>query len=51
MELLAAGASSGTIARRLGISEITVRRHASSAAAKLGVPDRASVIRLLRSSP
>jgi DNA-binding NarL/FixJ family response regulator len=47
LELLAAGAPSGEVARRLGISDVTVRRHASSAAAKLGVADRASAIRLL----
>lgn len=48
LELLAAGASSGVIARRLGISEITVRRHTSAAVAKLGVRDRTAAIELLR---
>jgi DNA-binding NarL/FixJ family response regulator len=51
LELLAAGASTGEIAHRLSITDVTVRRHASSAAAKLGVPDRASAVRLLSRSP
>lgn len=50
LELLAAGAATGEIARRLGVAEVTVRRHASSAAAKLGVPDRAAAVRLLSRS-
>ena len=48
LELLSAGVSTGEVARRLGIAEVTVRRHATSFAAKLGVGDRASAIRLLR---
>jgi DNA-binding NarL/FixJ family response regulator len=50
LELLTAGASTGEIAHRLSVSDVTVRRHASSAAAKLGVPDRASAVRLLSRS-
>jgi DNA-binding NarL/FixJ family response regulator len=35
------------VARRLGISEVTVRRHMSSAMSKLDVPDRASAVELV----
>jgi DNA-binding NarL/FixJ family response regulator len=49
LHLLAAGAGTGEIARRLGISDVTVRRHASSLVSKLGVPDRGSAIELMRS--
>jgi DNA-binding NarL/FixJ family response regulator len=48
LELVGAGTSSAEIARRLGISEVTVRRHASSAVAKLGLPNRAAAVRALR---
>jgi DNA-binding NarL/FixJ family response regulator len=47
LELLRAGASSAQIAAQLGISEVTVRRHASSVVGKLGVADRASAVRLV----
>ncbi len=47
LQLLASGASTSEIAHRLRISPVTVRRHASSLRAKLGVPDRASIRRLL----
>lgn len=47
LQLLASGASTSEIAHRLRISPVTVRRHSSSLVAKLGVPDRASVRRLL----
>jgi DNA-binding NarL/FixJ family response regulator len=47
LELLAGAASSAEIARRLRISEVTVRRHVSAAVAKLGVADRAAAVRLL----
>lgn len=45
---VSAGASSAEIARRLGISEVTVRRHISSAVGKVGLSDRAALIRALR---
>jgi DNA-binding NarL/FixJ family response regulator len=38
------------VARRLGISEITVRRHMSSVMQKLGVPDRESAVEMLERS-
>lgn len=50
LHLLAAGMSTAEIAHRLGISDVTVRRHVSSLLAKLGVPDRASAVRLFRSA-
>jgi DNA-binding NarL/FixJ family response regulator len=49
LHLLAAEFGTGEIARRLGISDVTVRRHVSSVVAKLNVPDRRSAIRLMRS--
>ena len=48
LELLASGASSAQVAGRLGISEVTVRRHAAAAAGKLGVADRAAAIQIFR---
>lgn len=36
------------VAQRLGISEVTVRRHVSSAIHKLGVEDRSSAVELLQ---
>jgi DNA-binding NarL/FixJ family response regulator len=48
LQLLADGRSSAEIAGRLGISEVTVRRHASAAAAKLGTRSRAEAIRIIR---
>lgn len=47
-ELLRAGADTLEIARRLGLSPVTVRRHISSLTRKLGAPDRAAAIRLLQ---
>ena len=47
LQLLADGAPTGEIARRLRISAVTVRRHVSSMCAKLGVPDRAGAVALL----
>jgi DNA-binding NarL/FixJ family response regulator len=41
LELLAEGRSTAEMARRLRISEVTVRRHVSAVVAKLGVRDRA----------
>jgi DNA-binding NarL/FixJ family response regulator len=49
LELLAADRTTGEIAHRLGISAVTVRRHISSLVMKLGVADRAGVVRLARS--
>jgi DNA-binding NarL/FixJ family response regulator len=50
LHLLAAELGGGEIAARLGISDVTVRRHVSSLVRKLGVPDRRSAVRLLRSA-
>ena len=47
MELLASGLSTRTVAARLAISEVTVRRHASMATQKLRAPDRQSALRKL----
>jgi DNA-binding NarL/FixJ family response regulator len=40
LELLASGARNHEIARRLGLSDKTVRNHVSALLLKLGVPDR-----------
>jgi DNA-binding NarL/FixJ family response regulator len=48
LRLLADGAATGEMARRLRISEVTVRRHVSSVLAKLDLPDRASAAALVR---
>jgi DNA-binding NarL/FixJ family response regulator len=50
LQLLADGASTAEIARRLRISAVTVRRHVSSICAKLGVPDRAGAVALMKRS-
>jgi DNA-binding NarL/FixJ family response regulator len=47
VELLRQRLSTTLIARRLGISEITVRRHISSVVHKLDAPNRAGALRLL----
>ncbi len=47
LELLGAGNTTSAAARRLGISEVTVRRHASQAARKLNVHDREAALALL----
>ena len=49
LRLLAEDLSTAQLSHRIGISEVTVRRHVSSAVAKLGVPDRAAAVSLLRS--
>jgi DNA-binding NarL/FixJ family response regulator len=48
VELLRRGSSTAAIAAELGIAPVTVRRHIGSIAQKLGVPNRAGVLRLLR---
>jgi DNA-binding NarL/FixJ family response regulator len=47
LELLAEDLPTTLVARRLGISEVTVRRHISSAVHKLGVGDREGAIEML----
>jgi len=47
LELMTEGLRTSEIAGQLLISEVTVRRHVSSAVAKLGVPDRAAAISVL----
>ena len=47
LELLTEGLRTSEIANRLSIAEVTVRRHVSSAVAKLGVTDRAAAIEVL----
>ena len=48
IELLRNGASTSEIAATLGIAPVTVRRHVGSIEHKLGVTNRAGVVRLLR---
>ena len=48
VEALRRGASTAEIASELGIAPVTVRRHVGSIERKLGVSNRADVIRLLR---
>jgi DNA-binding NarL/FixJ family response regulator len=50
LSLLAEDASTRSMAERLGIAEVTVRRHMSGVLAKLQVPDRAAAVGLLRST-
>jgi NarL family two-component system response regulator YdfI len=50
VELLRQGLATREIAAQLGISQVTVRRHLSSAYAKLGVSSRASALQLLESA-
>jgi DNA-binding NarL/FixJ family response regulator len=47
LELLREQLSTAAIAHRLGLSDVTVRRHVSSILAKLRVPDRKAMARLL----
>jgi DNA-binding NarL/FixJ family response regulator len=47
LELIADHLPTTVVARRLGISEVTVRRHISSAVHKLGVADRDGAVALL----
>jgi DNA-binding NarL/FixJ family response regulator len=48
VDLLAEGTSTAEMARRLGISEVTARRHISAVLPKLGLHDRADVVDLMR---
>jgi DNA-binding NarL/FixJ family response regulator len=50
LERLSRGDSTREVARSLAISEVTVRRHVSTAIAKLGVPDRKAAVAALRSA-
>jgi DNA-binding NarL/FixJ family response regulator len=50
LKLMADGLPTRAIAARLGISEVTVRRHVSAVVEKLGVTDRAAAVQLFRSS-
>jgi two-component system, NarL family, nitrate/nitrite response regulator NarL len=47
LEMLGAGLTTGEIAHRIGRSPVTVRRHVSALLAKLRVPDRKAMARLL----
>jgi len=47
LELLHGGASTAQVAERLGLSQVTVRRHVSAVLSKLQVPDRGSAFALL----
>jgi two-component system response regulator DegU len=47
-ERISVGDPTTVVAQRLGISDVTVRRHMSSVMRKLDVPDRQSAVRLLR---
>jgi DNA-binding NarL/FixJ family response regulator len=51
LKLMAEGLPTRMIAERLGIAEVTVRRHVSGVVEKLGVADRAAAVKLFRSSP
>jgi DNA-binding NarL/FixJ family response regulator len=44
LELLAAGLQTGQVARRLALSDKTVRNHVSAVLTKLQVPDRAAAV-------
>jgi DNA-binding NarL/FixJ family response regulator len=48
LNLLADGRSTAEIAHRLGISQVTARRHISSVLPKLGMRDRAGAVELMR---
>jgi DNA-binding NarL/FixJ family response regulator len=50
LRLMADGLPTRAIAERLGISEVTVRRHVSTVVEKLGVTSRAAAVELFRSS-
>jgi two-component system, NarL family, nitrate/nitrite response regulator NarL len=48
LNLLADGRSTAEIAHRLGIAQVTARRHISSVLPKLGMRDRAGAVELMR---
>jgi DNA-binding NarL/FixJ family response regulator len=48
LDLLVAEVPTGEIARRLGVSQVTVRRHVSAVLGKLGLPSRVALVELLR---
>jgi DNA-binding NarL/FixJ family response regulator len=50
LKLMADGLSTRAVAERLGIAEVTVRRHVSAAVEKLGVADRAAALELFRTA-
>jgi DNA-binding NarL/FixJ family response regulator len=50
LALMADGLTTREIAERAGISEVTVRRHASALVRKLGVADRAAAVEAFRSA-
>ena len=47
LDLLVAELPTGEMARRLGVSQVTVRRHVSSLLGKLKLPSRAAAVELL----
>ncbi len=51
LQLLAQSLGTAEVAHRLGISEVTVRRHVSALMAKLGTKDRTDLVRLIRTGP
>jgi DNA-binding NarL/FixJ family response regulator len=48
LELLDRGLETPAIAAELGIAQVTVRRHVSRMVQKLGAPDRATAVRVIR---
>jgi two-component system, NarL family, nitrate/nitrite response regulator NarL len=48
LELLERGLETPAIAAELGIAPVTVRRHVSGMVQKLGAPDRATAVRMVR---
>ena len=47
LDMLVAEVPTGEMARRLGVSQVTVRRHVSSLLGKLDLPSRAAAVELL----
>jgi DNA-binding NarL/FixJ family response regulator len=48
LDLMRAGLTTGAIARRLFVAEVTVRSHAASVVRKLRVPDREAAVRMFQ---